>query len=44
LNGRPIDIWRTQNGEFVEHWDEVNLLDFFRQIGMIPAFDLRATR
>jgi len=21
---RSIDIWRTENGEFVEHWDELN--------------------
>ncbi len=37
---RSIDIWRTENGEFAEHWDELNLLDLFQQIGMIPAFDL----
>ena len=41
---RSIDIWRTQDGEFAEHWDELNLLDLFQQIGMIPAFDLGATR
>jgi predicted ester cyclase len=41
---RSIDIWRTANGEFVEHWDELNLLDLFQQIGMIPAFELGATR
>ena len=41
---RSIDIWRTHNGEFVEHWDELNLLDVFQQIGMIPAFELGATR
>jgi len=41
---RSIDIWRTQNGEFAEHWDELNLLDLFQQIGMIPAIDLGATR
>ncbi len=40
---RSIDIWRTHNGEFVEHWDELNLLDLFQQIGMIPAFDLGDT-
>jgi predicted ester cyclase len=37
---RSIDIWRTGNGEFVEHWDELNLLDVFQQIGVIPAFEL----
>jgi steroid delta-isomerase-like uncharacterized protein len=37
---RSIDIWRAQNGEFVEHWDELNLLDVFQQLGLIPVFDL----
>ena len=37
---RSIDIWRTGNGEFVEHWDELNLLDVFQQIGVVPAFEL----
>ena len=41
---RSIDIWRTESGEFVEHWDELNLLDVFQQIGMIPTFELGATR
>jgi predicted SnoaL-like aldol condensation-catalyzing enzyme len=34
---RSIDIWRTENGEFAEHWDELNYLELFQQIGMIPA-------
>jgi steroid delta-isomerase-like uncharacterized protein len=33
---RSIDIWRTQDGMFVEHWDELNLLDVFQQIGALP--------
>ena len=33
---RSIDIWRVQNGMFVEHWDELNLLQLFQQIGAIP--------
>jgi len=37
-----IDIWRMENGEFVEHWDELNLLELFQQIGMIPAFGVGA--
>ncbi|MDR3471113.1 MAG: ester cyclase [Devosia sp.] len=24
---RSIDIWRVENGRFVEHWDELNTLD-----------------
>ena len=40
---RSIDIWRTENGEFVEHWDELNYLELFQQIGVIPAFSLGDT-
>ena len=40
---RSIDIWRTQDGEFVEHWDELNYLQLFQQIGVVPAFDLGNT-
>jgi predicted ester cyclase len=37
---RSIDIWRVVNGEFVEHWDELNMLEVFQAVGVIPAFDL----
>ena len=30
---RSIDIWRVKDGKFVEHWDELNLLEVFQQIG-----------
>ncbi|NPD68098.1 ester cyclase [Lichenicola cladoniae] len=33
---RSIDIWWVENGRFVEHWDELNLLDVFQQMGAIP--------
>jgi steroid delta-isomerase-like uncharacterized protein len=33
---RSIDIWRVQGGEFAEHWDELNLLEVFQQLGVIP--------
>ena len=33
---RSIDIWRVRNGMFVEHWDELNLLQVFQQIGALP--------
>ncbi|WP_199510719.1 ester cyclase [Nucisporomicrobium flavum] len=34
---RTIDIWRVQDGMFVEHWDELNLMQVFQQIGALPA-------
>jgi steroid delta-isomerase-like uncharacterized protein len=33
---RTIDIWRVEDGLFVEHWDELNALEVFQQIGAIP--------
>jgi steroid delta-isomerase-like uncharacterized protein len=33
---RSIDIWRFENDRFVEHWDELNLLEAFQQMGAIP--------
>jgi predicted ester cyclase len=33
---RSIDIWRVQNAMFVEHWDELNLLEVFQQMGVMP--------
>ncbi len=33
---RSIDIWRVEDGMFVEHWDELNLLQMFQQMGALP--------
>jgi predicted ester cyclase len=33
---RSIDIWRVQDGMFVEHWDELNLLEMLQQMGALP--------
>jgi steroid delta-isomerase-like uncharacterized protein len=30
---RSIDIWRVKDGKLAEHWDELNLLEVFQQIG-----------
>lgn len=30
-----IDIWRVSDGQLVEHWDELNTLDIFTQIGAL---------
>ena len=32
-----IDIWRVEDGKFVEHWDELNGLEFFGQLGLVPG-------
>jgi len=37
---RSIDIWRTADGAFVEHWDELNLLEVFQAVGVIPPLGL----
>ena len=29
-------IWRFENDRFVEHWDELNTLEIFQQMGAIP--------
>ena len=36
---RSIDIWRVEDGMFVEHWDELNMLEVFQQIGALPPSD-----
>ena len=33
---RSIYIWRVQDGMFVEHWDELNLMQVFQQMGALP--------
>ena len=33
---RSIDIWRVRDAMFVEHWDELNLLQLFQQMGALP--------
>ena len=34
---RSIDIWCVQDGMFVEHWDELNLLEVMQQLGVVPT-------
>ena len=34
-----IDIWRVRDGRLHEHWDELNSLEFFQQIGAIPPLN-----
>lgn len=33
---RSIDIWRVRDGLFAEHWDELNTLQVFQQMGALP--------
>ncbi|MCU1403703.1 MAG: ester cyclase [Glaciihabitans sp.] len=33
---RSIDIWRVEGGLFAEHWDELNLMQVFQQVGVLP--------
>jgi steroid delta-isomerase-like uncharacterized protein len=33
---RSIDIWRVEDGMFVEHWDELNTLEMLQQMGALP--------
>ncbi len=37
-----IDIWRVEDGRFVEHWDELNLMEVFQQIGALPQLGATA--
>jgi steroid delta-isomerase-like uncharacterized protein len=33
---RSIDIWRVEGGLLAEHWDELNLMEVFQQVGVLP--------
>jgi steroid delta-isomerase-like uncharacterized protein len=33
---RSIDIWRIDSGLLVEQWDELNLMEVFQQVGVLP--------
>lgn len=33
---RSIDIWRVDGGLLAEHWDELNLMEVFQQVGVLP--------
>ena len=35
-----IDIWRVRDALLAEHWDELNTLELFQQIGAIPPLAL----
>jgi steroid delta-isomerase-like uncharacterized protein len=34
---RSIDIWRVEDGMFVEHWDELNTLQLLQQMGALDG-------
>ncbi len=33
-----IDIWRVEDGMFVEHWDELNIMQLLQQMGALAPF------
>jgi predicted SnoaL-like aldol condensation-catalyzing enzyme len=35
-------IWRPREGVFTEHWDELNTLEVFRQMGAISPYGASA--
>jgi steroid delta-isomerase-like uncharacterized protein len=40
---RSIDIWRVADGMFVEHWDELNTLQVFQQMGALAQLAAAAS-
>jgi steroid delta-isomerase-like uncharacterized protein len=32
-----MDIFRVEDGKLAEHWDEIDVLGFMRQVGALPA-------
>ncbi len=32
-----IDLWRTENGLFVENWVQMDMLGLMQQLGVVPA-------
>ncbi len=40
---RSIDIWRVEDGMFVEHRDELNQLEMLQQMGAIPPLGAGTT-
>lgn len=37
VNFQSIDIWRVTDGLLAEHWDQLNMDDLFRQLGVAPT-------
>ena len=32
-----IDIWRVEDGLLAEHWDEINAMELFQQVDLLPV-------
>jgi predicted ester cyclase len=32
-----IDLWRVENGQFVENWVQMDMLGMMQQLGVVPA-------
>lgn len=46
--GKPVeiayaDIWRLEDGRFVENWVQMDLLGLMQQLGVVPSPDTAAT-
>lgn len=39
---RSLDIWRVHDGMAVEHWDQLNAMEFFTQLGLLAPINLPA--
>ncbi|WP_433246270.1 ester cyclase [Streptosporangium sp. CA-135522] len=37
---RSLDIWRVRDGMAVEHWDELNTVEFFTQLGLLAPMSM----
>ncbi|MBO0652893.1 ester cyclase [Streptomyces triculaminicus] len=37
---RSLDIWRVRDGMAVEHWDELNTVEFFTQLGLLAPMNM----
>jgi predicted ester cyclase len=32
-----LDLWRVENGQFVENWAQIDMLGLLQQLGVVPA-------
>lgn len=44
VTAHGVDIYRTQDGRIAEHWDIVDVSDFYAAVGLLPARPAAASR